>query len=78
MKQPMLTFPFSNFLLQAQLPTLQRLSLQDQNRPARGAFCPSEINRWIARWENEGGAIRRSKSPGFRREDRRLSDTRRR
>jgi hypothetical protein len=57
MNQLMLTFPSSNFLLQAQLPIVQRLSFADENKPARGAFCPSEINRWIARWENEGGAV---------------------
>jgi hypothetical protein len=38
-------------------PTVQRLSLPGENRPARGALSPGEINRWIARWENEGGAV---------------------
>jgi hypothetical protein len=57
MKQPMLSFPSSNFLLQAQLPTVQRLFFPEENRSDRGGFCPSEINRWIARWENEGGAL---------------------
>jgi len=56
MNQPMLTFPSSNFLLQAPHPPVQGLSFPDENRPARGAFCLTEINRWIARWENEGGA----------------------
>jgi hypothetical protein len=51
----MLTFPSSNFLLQAQHPPVQRLSFADENRHVRGAFCLTEINRWIARWENEGG-----------------------
>jgi hypothetical protein len=57
MNQLMLTFPSSNFLLQAQRPPVQRLSLSDENRPARGTFCLTEINRWIGRWENEGGAL---------------------
>jgi hypothetical protein len=57
MKQPMLSFPSSNFLLQAPLPTVQRLSFPEETRSERDAFCPIEINRWIARWENEGGAV---------------------
>ena len=56
MNQLMLTFPSSNFLLQER-PPVQRLSLSDENRAARGTFCLTEINRWIARWENEGGAL---------------------
>jgi hypothetical protein len=57
MNQPMLTFPSSNFLLQAQHAPLRRLSFPEENRPELGAFCAIEINRWIARWENEGGAV---------------------
>ena len=57
MKQPLLSFPSCNFLRQAQLPIVQRLSFPEENRSDRGAFCPTEINRWIARWENEGGAV---------------------
>jgi hypothetical protein len=56
MNQPMLTFRSSNFLLQAQNPPVQRLSFAE-NRSNPAAFCPAEINRWIARWENEGGAV---------------------
>jgi hypothetical protein len=65
MKQPMLSFPSSNFLLQAQLPTVQRLSLSEENRSDPAAFCPAEINRWIARWENEGGAGALIQDEGF-------------
>ena len=50
----MLTFPSSLFLLKAPPPPVQRLSFADENRHVRGAFCITEINRWIARWENEG------------------------
>ncbi len=53
----MLTVSSSNFLLRAQHPPVQRLSFADENRHVRGAFCLTEINRWIARWENEGGAV---------------------
>jgi hypothetical protein len=58
MNQPMLPFPSSNFLLQAQHPPVQRDSLSRRRIDLIGAhFCPVEINRWIARWENEGGAV---------------------
>jgi hypothetical protein len=56
MNQVMLTFPSSNFLLQER-PPVQRLSFPKDNRPGGGAFCSTEINRWIGRWENEGGAL---------------------
>jgi hypothetical protein len=56
MNQLVLTFLFSNFLLQEH-PPVQRLSFPEDNSPGGGAFCPSEINRWIARWENERGAV---------------------
>ena len=55
MNQPMLSFRSSNFL-QAQHQPVQRLSFPEENRPDPGAFCSTETNRWIARWENEGGA----------------------
>jgi hypothetical protein len=61
----MLTFPSSNFRLQAQHPPVQRLSFPEENRPDRGAFCPIEINRWIAHWENEGGAVARGRSVDY-------------
>jgi hypothetical protein len=57
MNQPMLTFRSSNFLLRAQNPPVQSLSFPEQNRSDPAALCPAEINRWIARWENEGGAV---------------------
>jgi hypothetical protein len=50
------TFPSSNFLLQEH-PPVQRFSFPEENIPGGGSLCPSEINRWIARWENEGGAV---------------------
>jgi|GraSoiStandDraft_41_1057321.scaffolds.fasta_scaffold189289_5 hypothetical protein len=56
MNQLMLSFPSSNFLLQEH-PPVQRLSFPQDNRPGGSSFCPTEINRWIARWENEGGAV---------------------
>jgi hypothetical protein len=56
-QQLMLSFPSSNFLPQAQLPTLQKLSFPEENGSDRSPFHPTEINRAIARWENEGGAV---------------------
>jgi hypothetical protein len=56
MNRLMLTFPCSNFLLQEH-PPVQRLSFVEDKTLGGGAFCPTEINRWIARWENEGGAL---------------------
>jgi hypothetical protein len=53
----MLTFRSSNFLLQTQNPPGQRLSFPEENGSDPAAFCSAEINRGIARWENEGGAV---------------------
>ena len=55
MNQLMLTFPSSNFLRQQ--PAVQKLSFPEETRLGAGSFCPTELNRWIARWENEGGAV---------------------
>ena len=65
MNQPMLAFRSFNFLLQVQNPPVQRLSFPEENRSAPAAFCPAEINRWIARWENEGGAVAVRRSAGY-------------
>jgi hypothetical protein len=56
MNQLMRSSPSSNFLLQEH-PPVQRVSFPDENRPARSVFCAGVINRWIARWEKEGGAV---------------------
>jgi len=53
----MLTFCSSNFLLQIQNTPVQKLSFPEQNRSDPAAFYPAQMNRWITRWENEGGAI---------------------
>jgi hypothetical protein len=65
MNQPMLTFRSSNFLLQAQNPPVQGLFFPEQNRSDPASFCPTEINRWIARWENEGGAVAVRRSAAY-------------
>jgi hypothetical protein len=65
MNQPMLTFCSSNFLLQVQNPPVQRLSFPEENRSGPAAFSPAEINRWIARWENEGGAVAVGRSADY-------------
>jgi hypothetical protein len=65
MNQPMLAFRSSNFLLQVQDPPAQILSFPGENRSGPVAFCPAEINRWIARWENEGGAVAGGRSAEY-------------
>ncbi len=65
MNQPLLTFPSLDLFLPAQQPLAQRLSFSEKNRPVRGAFCVVEINRWIARWENEGGAVALGRSVDY-------------
>ena len=61
----MVTFPSSNSLLRAQHPPVQRLSFPDENTSDHGAFSHTEINRWIARWENEGGAVALGRSGAY-------------
>jgi hypothetical protein len=35
----------------------ERLSFHRASGSVRTSHCPTEITRWIARWENEGGAV---------------------
>jgi len=57
LNQPMLTFGFSNFLVRVAHPPVPGGSFPEENPSERGVFCPAEVKRWIARWENEGGAM---------------------
>jgi hypothetical protein len=57
MNQPMFTSCSSNFHLQSHDAPVRRISFPAENKPDRDAFRSTEINRWIARWENEGGAV---------------------
>jgi hypothetical protein len=65
MNQPMLTFPSSNLLLRARYPSAQRPYFPEKNTPDPAHFAFTEINRWIARWENEGGAVAIRRSPDY-------------
>jgi len=65
MNQPLLTFSSLDLFLPAQQPPAQKLSFPEKNKPVRGAFCVIEINRWIARWENEGGAVALGRSADY-------------
>jgi len=54
----------SNLFMLPDLPSVLRA--RDSRRPAhcpgnvdRVGHCEKELNRWIGRWENEGGAILR-------------------
>jgi hypothetical protein len=62
MNQPMLTFPSSNLLLRARIPSAQGPYFVEKNTSDPAHFAFTEINRWIARWENEGGAVRLGRS----------------
>jgi hypothetical protein len=62
MNQPMLTFPSFNLLLRGRYPSAQRPYFPEKNTPDPAHFSSTEINRWIARWENEGGAVRLGRS----------------
>ena len=43
-------------------PAVEKVSFPEGNRPEPAAPCHPEINRWIARWENEGGGVRLGRS----------------
>ena len=57
----MIAFLSSNLFMLPELPSVSRT--RDRRRFAsyedsadRAGHCPKELNRWIGRWENEGGA----------------------
>ncbi len=52
----------SNLIALPELPSFSRRGIRPRLAPpekhrARGDHCPKEINRWLGRWENEGGAF---------------------
>ena len=58
----MIAFLSSNLLMLPELPSVSRA--RERRRFARyegsadrAGHCSKELNRWIGRWENEGGAI---------------------
>jgi hypothetical protein len=68
-EKSMMTLLSSNILMLPELPSVsrgrERRHFARYRGNANGAgHCPRELNRWIGRWENEGGAIAaRKKSP---------------
>jgi hypothetical protein len=40
---------------------MSRMSSHRAGGSERTSHCPTEITRWIARWENEGGAVLKGK-----------------
>ena len=59
----MIAFPSSNLLMLPELPSLSRARERERFARYKGGagqagHCPQELQRWIGRWENEGGAVR--------------------
>ena len=49
--------PVVNRLILLMTLEFRRLSFSHGTDADCSMFCSTEINRWIARWENEGGAV---------------------